>query len=144
MRTTSWPLDHSGLGVLPREECLRRLRAAKVGRVSFVDHGEPVILPVNHALDGEAVVFRTAPGSKLMAADNGLLVAFEVDGFDEDRRAGWSVVIRGKATTVEEPLQLARLDTLGVSPWADLAERTHWVRIRPNSVTGRQIVHPTR
>jgi nitroimidazol reductase NimA-like FMN-containing flavoprotein (pyridoxamine 5'-phosphate oxidase superfamily) len=112
--------------------------------VSFVDHGEPVILPVNHALDGEAVVFRTAPGSKLMAADNGLLVAFEVDGFDEDRRAGWSVVIRGKATTVEEPLQLARLDTLGVSPWADLAERTHWVRIRPNSVTGRQIVHPTR
>jgi len=71
-------------------------------------------------------------------------VAFEVDGFDEDRRAGWSVVIHGKATTVEEPMQLARLDTLGVSPWADLAERTHWVRIRPNSVTGRQIVHPTR
>jgi len=29
-----------------------------------------------------------------------------------------------------------------MSPWADLAERTHWVRIRPNSVTGRQIVHP--
>ena len=50
MRTTSWPLDHSGLGVLPREECLRRLRAAKVGRVSFVDHGEPVILPLAPAV----------------------------------------------------------------------------------------------
>jgi hypothetical protein len=31
---------------------------------------------------------------------------------------------------------------LGVSPWADLAERTHWVRIRPYSMTGREIIHP--
>ena len=143
MQISSSPLDHSGLGVLPLEECRRRLQAAKVGRVSFVDQGEPVILPVNHALDGEAVVFRTAPGSKLTAADNELPVAFEVDGFDEDHRTGWSVVIGGKATTVEEPAQLARLDLLGVSPWAGLAERTHWVRIRPYSMTGREIIYPT-
>jgi len=73
-------------------------------------------------------------------------VAFEVDGFDEDQRAGWSVVARGKATTVEEPAQLARLEALGVSPWADLAERSHWVRIRPHLMTGnsREIIHPTR
>ena len=141
MRISSLPLDHSGLGVLPLEECRQRLQAAKVGRVSFVDQGEPVILPVNYALDGEAVVFRTAPGSKLTAADNELPVAFEVDGFDEDRRTGWSVVIGGKATTVEEPAQLARLDMLGVSPWAGLAERTHWVRIRPYSMTGREIIY---
>jgi len=130
MRISSLPLDHSGLGVLPLEECRRRLQAAKVGRVSFVDQGE-------------AVVFRTAPGSKLTAADNELPVAFEVDGFDEDHRTGWSVVIGGKATTVEEPAQLARLDLLGVSPWAGLAERTHWVRIRPYSMTGREIIYPT-
>ena len=57
------PLDHSGLGVLSREECLRRLRAARVGRVALIDQGEPVILPVNHAVDGAAVVFgpRRAP-----------------------------------------------------------------------------------
>ena len=87
---------------------------------------------------------RTAPGSKLTAADNEMPVAFEVDGFDEDRRAGWSVVVRGKATSVEEPAQLARLEALGVSPWADLAERSHWVRIRPYLMTGREIIHPTR
>jgi hypothetical protein len=28
--------------------CLRRLRQDQVGRVAFVDQGEPVILPVNH------------------------------------------------------------------------------------------------
>jgi len=47
MRASSLPLDHSGLGVLPREECLRRLRAARVGRVALIDKGETVIQPVN-------------------------------------------------------------------------------------------------
>jgi len=142
--STSLPLDHSGLGVLSKEECLRRLRTASVGRVAFVDQGEPVILPVNHGMDGEAVVFLTAPGSKLVAADSEMPVAFEVDGYDADRRAGWSVVIRGTATTVEDQADLERLKLIGVSPWADLAERTHWVRIRAYSLTGRQVVHPTR
>ena len=142
--STSLPLDHSGLGVLSNEECLRRLRAARVGRVAFVERGEPVILPVNHGLDGEAVVFLTAPGSKLVAADNELPVAFEVDGYDADRRAGWSVVIRGTATTVDDQSDVARLNLIGVSPWADLAERTHWVRITAYSLTGREVVHPAR
>jgi len=97
-----------------------------VGRVALIDQGEPVILPVNHAMDGEAVVFRTARGSKLMAADNEMPVAFEVDGFDEDRRAGWSVVVRGKVTSVEEPAQLARSRR-----WA-----CRLGLISPNGVTG--------
>lgn len=142
--TTSLPLDHSGLGVLPREECLRRLGAARVGRVAFVSQGDPVILPVNHGMDGEAIVFRTATGAKLLAADNEQPVAFEVDGFDVDRRSGWSVMVRGTATSVEDSDEVARLNLLGVWPWADLVERTHWVRIRTYSMTGRETVHPAR
>ncbi|HEY5114846.1 MAG TPA: pyridoxamine 5'-phosphate oxidase family protein [Nakamurella sp.] len=142
--TTSLPLDHSGLGVLPREECLRRLGSARVGRVAFVSQGDPVILPVNHGMDGESVIFRTASGSKLLASDSELPVAFEVDGYDVDRRAGWSVMVRGVATTVEDQEEIKRLNLIGVWPWADLVERNHWVRIRTFSVTGRQTVHPVR
>ncbi len=142
--TTSLPLDHSGLGVLPRDECLFKLRGSRVGRVAFVSQGDPVILPVNHGMDGESVIFRTATGSKLLAADSEQRVAFEVDGFDPDRRAGWSVMVRGVATTVEDPEEVKRLNRLGVWPWADLVERTHWVRIRTYSMTGRQTVHPAR
>jgi len=141
---TPLSLDHSGLGVLSREECLRRIRSARVGRVAFVENGEPVILPVNHGLDGDAVVFRTAPGSKLTAAENDVPVAFEVDAFDVDRRAGWSVVIRGVASVVDGQSEVARLARLGVMPWADLAERTNWIRIRAYSLTGREVVHPAR
>ena len=141
---TPLSLDHSGLGVLSREECLRRIRSARVGRVAFVENGEPVILPVNHGLDGDAVVFRTAPGSKLTAAENDEPVAFEVDAFDVERLAGWSVVIRGVASVVDDQAEVTRLATFGVMPWADLAERTNWVRIRAYSLTGREVVHPAR
>ena len=132
------------MGVLPRDECLFRLRGSRVGRVAFVSQGDPVILPVNHGMDGESVIFRTATGSKLLAADSEQRVAFEVDGYDADRRAGWSVMVRGVATSVEDQEEVKRLNLLGVWPWADLVERTHWVRIRTYSMTGRQTVHPAR
>ncbi len=120
------------------------MAGARVGRLAFVSQGDPVILPVNHGLDGESVVFRTANGSKLLASDSELPVAFEVDGYDADRRSGWSVMIRGVAVTVTDPADVARLNLLGVWPWADLIERTNWVRIRTYSVTGRQTVHQPR
>jgi len=132
------------MGVLPRDECLARLAGARVGRIAFVSQGDPVILPVNHEMDGESIVFRTATGTKLLAADSEQTVAFEVDGFDADRRAGWSVMVRGVATTVEDQEEVKRLNLIGVWPWADLVERTHWVRIRTYSMTGRQTVHPAR
>jgi nitroimidazol reductase NimA-like FMN-containing flavoprotein (pyridoxamine 5'-phosphate oxidase superfamily) len=142
--TTSLPLDHSGMGVLTRDECYDRLRGARVGRIAFVSQGDPVILPVNHAVDGESIVFRTGPGSKLLAGDSAVRVAFEVDGFDADRRSGWSVLVRGTASTVEDADEIQRLNRIGVWPWADLVERTHWIRIATYSVTGRQTVHPNR
>jgi nitroimidazol reductase NimA-like FMN-containing flavoprotein (pyridoxamine 5'-phosphate oxidase superfamily) len=132
------------MGVLSNSDCLARLRRARVGRLAFMDRGEPMILPVNHGMDGESVVFRTAPGSKLLAAQDELPVAFEVDGFDADRRAGWSVVIRGTASSVENAAEIARLNKLGVWPWADLAERINWVRINTKSMSGRFVVHPAR
>ena len=106
--TTSLPLDHSGMGVLSRDECYDRLRTARVGRLAFVSDGDPVILPVNHGVDGESIVFRTAPGSKLLAGDSELRVAFEVDGYDVDRRSGWSVLVRGTASTVEDVGEIRR------------------------------------
>jgi uncharacterized protein len=138
--TSALPTDHAGLAVLPWDDCLDRIRRARVGRVAFLHSGEPVILPVNHEMDGETIVFRSAPGSKLSAAGQDAPVSFEVDAFDIERRTGWSVVVRGTATQVGDPTDIARLNTLGVLPWADAVERVNWIRIRPYEITGRQIV----
>jgi uncharacterized protein len=81
---------------LPLEVCLRLLESVPVGRVSFYADGEVVTLPVNHAVDGQDVVFRTDRGSKLSAAGRQDHVAFEADDYDPRTRTGWNVLVKGR------------------------------------------------
>jgi uncharacterized protein len=136
---TSEPIDHAGLETLPFETCLELLASVHLGRVAFSADGELVILPVNHVMDGQDVVFRTSRGSKLAAAGEQGVVSFEVDSYDLESRAGWSVLVTGQATVVYEEPEISRLSSLGLDRWAANVERPFWVRIRPTSVTGRRI-----
>jgi nitroimidazol reductase NimA-like FMN-containing flavoprotein (pyridoxamine 5'-phosphate oxidase superfamily) len=132
------PTDHAGLETLPFEACLRLLASVPVGRVGFYSDGELVVLPVNHALDGQDVVFRTAAGSKLSAAEGKNLVAFEADDYDQPTRSGWSVLVNGRAEVVYDDAEVDRLSRLGLQPWVTSVDRPFWVRIRPTSVSGRR------
>jgi uncharacterized protein len=134
------PTDHRGLRVLGFEECLLRLRTARVGRLVFVDAGEPVVFPVNHALDGVDVVFRTSWGSKLQVAETSGVVAFEADGYDIESESGWSVLVKGNAQLVYESVDTDRYDKFGLRSWAGIKGPGFWVRIRPVEITGREII----
>jgi hypothetical protein len=136
------PTDHRGLRVLGLEECLDRLRSAPLGRVAFVDTGEPVVFPVNHAIDGVDVVFRTSWGSKLEVAESSGVVAYEVDGYDSLSESGWSVVVKGTAQLVYETVDTDRYDQLGLRSWADIKGLGFWVRIRPVEISGREVIPP--
>jgi nitroimidazol reductase NimA-like FMN-containing flavoprotein (pyridoxamine 5'-phosphate oxidase superfamily) len=133
------PIDHAGLAALPFDACLRLLASVPLGRVGFHADGEIVILPVNHAVEGQDVVFRAARGSKLTAAEEQELVAFEADDYDRQTRSGWSVLVTGRAVVVYEEAEIQRLDRLGLRPWVTAVEHPFWIRIRPTSVTGRRI-----
>jgi hypothetical protein len=137
----SGPTDHRGITVLTLEECLDRLRSTPVGRLAFVEAGGPVILPVNHGVDGTEVVFRTTLGSKLQTAEDASRVAFEVDGVDVRTHRGWSVLVKGIARPVYEADEVDRYEGLGVSSWAapDAAQAV-WIRLRPEEITGREIL----
>ncbi len=132
------PTDHVGLETLPFDACLRLLASVPLGRVCFYADGELAVLPVNHAMDGQDVVFRTARGSKLTAAEEQELVAFEADSYDQQNRSGWSVLVTGRAAVVYEAAEIQRLDRIGLHPWNTAVEHPFWVRIRPSSVTGRR------
>ena len=132
------PTDHAGLETLPFDTCLRLLASVPLGRVGFFADGELVILPVNHVMDGPDVIFRTAYGSKLTAAEEQDVVAFEADDYDQQTRSGWSVLVTGRAIVVYEDAEIQRLGGLGLHPWASAVKRPFWVRIRPTSVTGRR------
>jgi uncharacterized protein len=130
----------TGLEVLDHDECLRLLAADEVGRLALVDGGAPAVFPVNYRLDGEAIVFRTAPGTKLAVGPRAP-VAFEVDAFDRTMRTGWSVVATGRLEEVTQfdTATFQRMKDLPVEPWAG-GERPHWMRLVPSRITGRRIV----
>ena len=119
---------------LSRAECLALLEHGGVGRIAVASPlGPPEVLPVNYLMDGEAVVFRSDPGTKLLLLRRGV-ATFEADEVDLDAGTGWSVVIKGRPY---EPSHW-ETDHLRLAPFAPGPKR-HWVRLVPSSVTGRRI-----
>jgi nitroimidazol reductase NimA-like FMN-containing flavoprotein (pyridoxamine 5'-phosphate oxidase superfamily) len=123
---------------LTDDECFRLLRTAVVGRIVFDDARGPVALPVNYAMDGLDIVFRTSAMSNVRASVY-MPAAFEVDAIDVQRRDGWSVLASGRVLEVDDPAEIARLEALGVAPWAG-GERTNHLRLTVQRVTGRRLV----
>jgi nitroimidazol reductase NimA-like FMN-containing flavoprotein (pyridoxamine 5'-phosphate oxidase superfamily) len=136
------PTDRRGLRVLSYDECLLLLRRATVARLGFVHHGEPEILPVTFGMDGSAPVFRTTWGSKLDAAAGGGLVCLEADSMDPALGRAWSVVVKGTASVEYADVDIARFESIGVPTWVRDDSETFWVRVRPESVTGRELTMP--
>lgn len=132
----------SALLELSREECLELLSTHRFGRLAVVmSDGAPVIRPVNYIFDrrSQAVVFRTARGSKFHALLHAAKAAFEIDGIDEGARTGWSVIVAGVTGEISTASDIRRLDRLGLEPWAPGA-KPHWVGICAFRVSGRRIV----
>jgi uncharacterized protein len=129
---------HPRLEVIDRDECLRLLADEEIGRLAVIAGNTPVILPVNYALDGDSVVFRTDPGTKLERGPRAR-ASFEVDRFDSERRNGWSVVATGRLEEVTlYDAAFERVRRLVVDPWAG-GDKAHWMRLVPDRVTGRRI-----
>lgn len=138
--TTTTPTDRNGLEVLGLEKCLQLLASVPIGRVAVTDRGQPLIVPVNHRVLGNAVVFQTTEGSKLSAAMLGRPAAFEVDGFDTVARTGWSVVLQGHVELVDDPETLAALDALDQPTWSLHAVDGRWVALRADEISGRRLL----
>ena len=131
--------DHQGLDVLSSEECFDLLTTEEIGRVGFNDRGATIILPVNYACVAQSILFRTAPGSKLDLAIRNGPASFEVDDWDSEVRAGWSVLVKGRAEEVSDEWLVSLCEHFDLDPWADQVPRTDWVRISVEEISGRWI-----
>jgi nitroimidazol reductase NimA-like FMN-containing flavoprotein (pyridoxamine 5'-phosphate oxidase superfamily) len=129
--------DHD-LEVLTRVECLGLLRANSFGRVGLVVDGRPLVFPVNYGMEGDIVVFRTGPGTKLRWAPM-RRVAFEVDEIDRDRGLAWSVLVQGVAQDVARAAggHGRALRWVTVDPAAP-GQRDHRLAIDAREITGRR------
>jgi nitroimidazol reductase NimA-like FMN-containing flavoprotein (pyridoxamine 5'-phosphate oxidase superfamily) len=123
--------------ILSDDECWSLLAGQEVGRlaISIADH--PDIFPVNFVVDGGAVVFRTAEGTKLAASVLGVAVAFEVDGYSPESGQAWSVVLKGRAEEIETMDEMWAALDLPLFPW-HATPKNRYVRIVTDEVTGRR------
>ena len=133
-------LDRNGLEVLTRDECLRLLGAAELGRVAISSAALPTILPVTFHYDGQQILFRTGRGTKLGAATRNAVVAFEVDEVSPQTRTGWSVVVTGVARELAESDAPRAAVAAPHSPWLRDDADGHVVAISTDIVSGRRVV----
>jgi len=122
------------VGDIPLDLCWEVLESSALGRLAVVHDGKIHIFPINFAVDGNKIYFRTAAGSKVLAVKANDQVALEVDAFDET--SAYTVVVKGRAAVVESPEEVATADALALSPWIPTL-KLRWVRIWPSEVTGR-------
>ena len=114
---------------LGEAECLRLLAAGGVGRIGYSGRYGPTILPVNFALHGQTIVFRTGQHSPMDEdlrtgmADAAYKVAFEVNEISPATREGWSILVQGAAHHVELRSRTGRGPANGRAALAGRGER---------------------
>jgi len=131
--------DPAAFRELGEDECWERLGHSAIGRVGWCSPRGPQVLPVTIALSDHTVVFRTAAHGQMARSIRRSVVAVEVDEIDPKTRSGWSVLVVGPAELVGDPGEAVKLWLHhDPQPWA-AGERTLFVRVRPERITGRQV-----
>lgn len=133
------PEAHTWLELLSPAECWRLLATTPVGRLGVLVDSAPEIFPVNHIVDRDSILFRTDPGTKLRGLDRSPSVCFEVDEVDTDTSTGWSVLVKGRAVEVTDPVELRGVRELPLRFWVQ-GDKAHWIRVVVTEITGRRIL----
>ena len=130
--------------VLSEDSCWSILETHSFGRVGLSIENQPEIFPVDYAVTGRDVVFRTADGTKLRHLTANPAVAFKVD--ERDGEDAWSISLRGEGRVLNDPSRVRRLEQLSWPDW--VPTKTYvYVTIDPRVVSGRRIsrhLHATR
>jgi uncharacterized protein len=126
------------LQVIPEADCLEILEQHSLGRIAVVVDGQPQIFPVNYAMSGRIVAFRTGSGTKLSHAP-GTRVCFEIDEYDSSGDTAWSVMVQGVAVDATDAFDDVSWAARAAAPWP-LAPgaKPFRVAIEPSKITGRR------
>ena len=120
---------------LSTEQSLAYLKDVQPGRIVMRRKEDIEIFPINFVVDGEAIYFRTAEGSKLFTLSLNHDVLFEADGLVDG--TAWSVIIKGTAEVLEKQADIDHAETLELKPWAPTL-KYNWVRINAEEISGRE------
>ena len=132
---------HAVLQEMTEDECRARLASGGIGRFLYVSDRGPVAVPVNFAMLGDDVVFRTKAGDEVADAAAQHKVSFDVDHIDDALSEGWSVLASGQARVLTDPAEIRQAEALDIEPWPG-GDLNAYVRLAPVEITGRRIRVP--
>ncbi len=127
----------TGMTILDEDTCWELFRSANVVRLAVVVGDDLEIFPINAAIDGRTVVFRTGEGTKLAALTISGSVVLEADGYEPALAQVWSVVIKGDAERLETFPDIDRAEQLLLPEWTGHPKQW-FVRVYPKEITGRR------
>jgi nitroimidazol reductase NimA-like FMN-containing flavoprotein (pyridoxamine 5'-phosphate oxidase superfamily) len=134
------PIDDTGEGLatLGEPACWELLPDSGLGRLAWANpDGRILVVPVNYGRDGHTIIVRTGDTELLDRARTGTRAAFQVDELEQGLRSGWTILINGTLSEVDDVDRAERLARL-VDPW--LREpRPHVLLLRATQVTGRRV-----
>jgi uncharacterized protein len=128
--------NDNGVAILPEHECWDLLAGVTLGRLVTSVDGRPEIFPVNYVVERRTILFRTAEGTKLVSTAINHHVLFEVD--DHNVADGWSVIIKGNARSLRTDEEIENAERAQLLSWTAPETKTHYVRVIPETVTGRR------
>lgn len=123
-------------------QCWALATTRSTGRLGFFHAGLLNIFPINYFMLDEHVYFRTSAAG-IIATSSLEHAAFQTDFADPTTRSGWTILVNGPATRVEDPDLLTTLwGKAAPEPWAP-GLRDLFFRLVPGHVRGRRL-HTTR
>lgn len=111
------------------------LAGGGVGRIALRGQDAPTLRPINFALRGDMLIFRTGEGTVLAAAHRGESASFEIDDIDAMEHTGWSVIAVGKLAELSADDENRRLP---LRSWAS-GEKDRFVGLFIGEVSGLRI-----
>ncbi|WP_197060595.1 pyridoxamine 5'-phosphate oxidase family protein [Arthrobacter sp. L77] len=122
---------------LSSSECWALAATQQTGRIGFFRGGLLDIFPVTYFVMDEHVYFRTSADGTIATSylDH---AAFQIDHVDRDAQNGWTILLNGPATRVEDPELLTTLWGKAVDePWAP-NQRDLFYELASTHVRGRR------
>jgi uncharacterized protein len=119
---------------MTEDECWEELSSEEFGRLAHMLGDELHLVPVNYAVDGRTLLFRTAEGSKLLGIVMNPQVVLEIDRYDDEH--AMSVVVRGTARVLDEHEE-HRAESVPLRPWV-ATPKYNVVEITPTQLSGRR------
>jgi nitroimidazol reductase NimA-like FMN-containing flavoprotein (pyridoxamine 5'-phosphate oxidase superfamily) len=129
---------------LDERECMELIVQRRIGRLGYTGRFGPTVLPVRYKLYEGSIVFHTLEDTfteedlRTGIAHAEYQVAFEVDQYDPEGRAGWVVEVVGSAHQVDTEAERTSIINARADPWPE-AEWGHLIRIQPLRIGGLRI-----